>query len=227
MSIDARLNKLSPVLSARERAVLSLKSLKDKTPEDPSWRRTMPREQTEEFNRLISLMNACNVYLPLYISVLHEKVEQLYLRFDIERMGLLEKAAALLEEDYPEDIAKYTVRPWSKLARKQKQVSTPTFLRSLSADVREDAFKELCVRWQELRAVEIVAAEIAQSFDGEDPLPPEIRQQVDATRLSVAEIRRSLFARPRRLPEPSEDFMDRTRDLVDQGFRALNLIEEQ
>lgn len=81
MSIDARLNKLSPVLSARERGILVLKSLKDKTPEDPSWRRTMPREQAEEFNRYIVLMNACNIYLPLYISVLHEKVQQLYLRF--------------------------------------------------------------------------------------------------------------------------------------------------
>jgi hypothetical protein len=53
MSIDARLGKLMPALSAQERAILILRSLKEKTPEDPLWRSTMPREQAAEFNRLI------------------------------------------------------------------------------------------------------------------------------------------------------------------------------
>ncbi len=66
MSLGARLNKLLPVLSAKERAILVLRSLKDKTPEDPIWRQTMPREQSPEFNRLIVLMNACNNHLPLH-----------------------------------------------------------------------------------------------------------------------------------------------------------------
>ncbi len=53
MSIVARLNRLAPALSARERATLVLRSLRDKTPEDPLWRRTMPPNQVEEFNRLM------------------------------------------------------------------------------------------------------------------------------------------------------------------------------
>ena len=82
MSIDARLNKLMPVLTARERAILVLRSLKDKTPEDPLWRRTMPQEQSKEFNRLIVLMNACNLHLPLFITMVEQHSEQMWLRLN-------------------------------------------------------------------------------------------------------------------------------------------------
>ena len=60
MSIDARLNKLMPALTARERAILILRSWKEKTPEDPLWRLTLPQNQATEFSRLIDLMNAVN-----------------------------------------------------------------------------------------------------------------------------------------------------------------------
>ena len=41
-SIDSRLSRLSPKLSARERGLLVLRSFKEKTPEDPAWRQSMP-----------------------------------------------------------------------------------------------------------------------------------------------------------------------------------------
>src|SRR6266540_1457270 len=82
MSIDARLNKLMPALSAKERAILVLRSLKDKTPEDPLWRRTMPNEQRAEFSRLIVLMNACNLHLPLFITMVEQHSEQMWLRLN-------------------------------------------------------------------------------------------------------------------------------------------------
>ena len=41
MSLDTRLQKLMPALSAKERAILILRSLKEETEEDPSWRNTM------------------------------------------------------------------------------------------------------------------------------------------------------------------------------------------
>jgi hypothetical protein len=61
MTIATRFTRLTHTLTAKERGVLVLGSLKSKTPEDPAWRATMPREQTAEFNRLIVLMNACNM----------------------------------------------------------------------------------------------------------------------------------------------------------------------
>src|SRR4051794_2507918 len=79
MGIDARLSRLGPVLSARERGVLVLQSLKNKTPEDPAWRRTMPPGQVPEFNRYIDLMNACNSKVTFMITVIEKEVEKLEL----------------------------------------------------------------------------------------------------------------------------------------------------
>ena len=79
-SIDARLNKVMPGLSARERAILILGSFKSKTPEDPKWRNTMPPDQVPEFNRLIGLIGACGVQLAHLVTFLEGEVEKLELR---------------------------------------------------------------------------------------------------------------------------------------------------
>ena len=50
-TLDTRLSRLMPALSAKERGVLVLRSLKDGTAEDPMWRSTMPLNQYAEFNR--------------------------------------------------------------------------------------------------------------------------------------------------------------------------------
>src|SRR5581483_105161 len=187
MSIDARLSRLSPVLTARERAVLVLKSLKDKTPEDPSWRRSMPPEQTEEFNRLIVLMNACNVYLPLYISVLHERVEQLYLRFywydTVLGFGLHPWKLAELVPPARRKQAEEAVNrgfpvvdlPWSA---EEHRYSWTT--------VTDDMYKGIRLLtvslWQEVRSVDIVIAEVAAELNGEDPMRPIMRGILEQTR---------------------------------------------
>jgi hypothetical protein len=41
----------------------------------------MPAHQVAEFNRLVVLMNACNVYLASYITTLEQFTEKLELRF--------------------------------------------------------------------------------------------------------------------------------------------------
>ena len=80
MSIDSRLNKLTPALSARERAILVLGSLKDGRPDDPAWRNTMPPDQVAEFNRLIALMNVANRELSLHVGMLERTASELELR---------------------------------------------------------------------------------------------------------------------------------------------------
>ena len=72
MSEKVRLYQVVKVLSAKERGLLVLRSWKEGKDEDPSWRATMPPEQTPAFNRYIGLMNAVNRALGLYL--LHEKV---------------------------------------------------------------------------------------------------------------------------------------------------------
>jgi hypothetical protein len=80
MSLDGRLDKLMPVLSAKERGILVLKALKDRTDEDPSWRTMAPIAQWDEFNRFIRLMNACNVELAFFITLQEQLVEKQELR---------------------------------------------------------------------------------------------------------------------------------------------------
>ena len=80
MSIDARLNKLFPGLTAQERGILVLKSWKEGKDEDPQIRLTMPPEQGEEFNRLIGLMNAANVELGALIALFEQIVVQIEIR---------------------------------------------------------------------------------------------------------------------------------------------------
>ena len=80
MSIFERLKKLAPALSATERAILILQSWKEGREEDPAWRYTMPRDQVEEFSRLIGLMNVANRHLGLYIGLLERMASELELR---------------------------------------------------------------------------------------------------------------------------------------------------
>jgi hypothetical protein len=79
VSIDTRLKRVTPGLSARERALLVLRSMKDKTLEDPVWRATMPQAQVPEFNRYIELMNAANLQMAFYIALNEKEMEKLEL----------------------------------------------------------------------------------------------------------------------------------------------------
>jgi hypothetical protein len=78
---DNRLDRLSETLSAKERAVLVLRSWKDGKDEDPAWRRTMPSGQGSEFNHYIGLMNGVNTRIGVYLLVVRREVEKLSLRF--------------------------------------------------------------------------------------------------------------------------------------------------
>jgi hypothetical protein len=81
VSIDARLSRLSPALSARERAILVLNAWKEGKEDEPSWRSTMPQNQAHEFNRLIALMNAANREVATLIRLLKQSADECRLRF--------------------------------------------------------------------------------------------------------------------------------------------------
>ena len=53
MSIDQRLSRLAPALTAQERAILILEAWKDGRPEEPVWRYA----QSQAFIRYIDLMD--------------------------------------------------------------------------------------------------------------------------------------------------------------------------
>jgi hypothetical protein len=72
VSIDARLDKLTPALTAKERAILVLRACKEGAPQNPLIRSQMPPGQALEFNHYIGLMNGVNVFLTFYTGVLNE-----------------------------------------------------------------------------------------------------------------------------------------------------------
>ena len=80
MSQMARLDKLWPLLSAKERGILVLKSLKTDEPEDYHIRTTIPNQQIPEFNRYIDLMNGVNTELNLGVAILKLMEERLELK---------------------------------------------------------------------------------------------------------------------------------------------------
>ena len=80
MSIDQRLNRLAPALTAQERAILVLESWKDERPEDPAWRKYMPQEQNRAFSYYIELMNRANLVLGKVAGVLAMQARMLSLR---------------------------------------------------------------------------------------------------------------------------------------------------
>ena len=76
MSIEQRLNRLSPALTAQERAILILEAWKAGKPEDPSWRHSMPPDQSRAFNHYIDLINQANPVLGRVISALHSHARE-------------------------------------------------------------------------------------------------------------------------------------------------------
>ena len=352
--LTARLDELGPALSAKERAILVLRSFKDKTPENPMWRRTMPKSQYAEFNRLIDLMNACDLNLGDLITGSLLLVQQLEARLGcllstnlyrsaLERMalhiwtstrepvtesdyrarqraegdifknvrelaewladaceelgegnlvadtnadaavikhGALKRVVEVKEREirlaaeqgklktklrghrlfveqrsffawcglevpfYPEFATEYEVRPdaaasevaSSRAARieifKDLERYTGVFGGHplLEADDRigdiagmidalhERLRAEMQQRWRELRAVEIVAAELALEFDGEDPLRPIHRADLDEAKTILQGMQEPLglcLGGTIMLPEPDEDSVEETRSLLE------------
>ena len=191
MSLDARLNRLTPALSVQERAILILRSWKEKSPEDPALRRTMPAAQLREFNRLIGLMNACGIHLPIYITLVEQRAEQLYLRFSAQQT-LVRFGTSLWE------VAKLV--PAAKRPRAEKLVSDfpladlpwdpedheESWLNV--AERSEQALRiELGLLWQELRAIDAVVGDVRGEFNDEDPLQPVMRAVLEDVRSRLAQ----------------------------------------
>jgi hypothetical protein len=230
VSLDARLSRLTPGLTAQERGILVLGSLKNRTPEDPAWRSTMPREQTREFNRLISLLNACNVYLPLYITMVELRVEQLYLRLNwwhsvvslgeqtwklaqLVPVGKQAKAEAAARNSYLE-----AELPWEREARSRSWLDVSD---AMEANVRA----MLGIHWQDVRAIEIVLDEVAREFDGEDPLRTRMREILDGTKKKLIDLHKLLSQmEPFELQEPDEDAMDLARTYFEKGWELIGSL---
>jgi hypothetical protein len=69
-----------PGLSARERAILVLRAFKEKKPQDQRLGHGMDQFEVREYNRLIRLMNACNLEVLTMVIMLRERVAKIGLK---------------------------------------------------------------------------------------------------------------------------------------------------
>ena len=79
------------------------------------------------------------------------------------------------------------------------------------------------LRWSELRAVELVADEVAAYFDDEDPLRWAVRERLDETKAQPQGLVLTIdrHRQPVELTEPTQEQLADIRALVDRGSGLL------
>src|SRR5712691_9130105 len=105
-------DRLTPVLSAKERAVLVLRAQSQGVDPDPEILRTMPPEQRHEYDRYVGLDYVTNFELNALGFAIRRTVE--VLKHELEQLALLESAASSLEKEYGEKVEPGAVRQWRK-----------------------------------------------------------------------------------------------------------------
>jgi hypothetical protein len=76
VSLDTRLDKMIPALSGQERAVLVLRDFKAHKPQDHRLGRDMDASNVREYNRLIRLMNTCNMEVLTVVLLLCQRAQK-------------------------------------------------------------------------------------------------------------------------------------------------------
>jgi hypothetical protein len=234
---DNRLDRLSSSLTAKERALLVLRSWKEGKEEEPSWRWAMPNDQAREFNRLIELMNGVNVRLRPLIVVLCLEVEKLGLRLGILATFTLWNIQALKVDDFlrygtkrrnghvallADSLEHAPLRPVVYVSEEfqewlARKCAAPTKIDEV-ADVHKDVLREgIAEQARYVRAVEIVISEVAAEFGGEDPALPRMRDLIDGAtkRLDEAREEAERYTGPLAVGEPDAELVDKVRALVE------------
>ena len=218
MTLAARLGRVSAALPARERALLFLRARDAGQEPDPELLRVNDEVERRALNGYLALVFVADSQLGAVLNVLQFHVERL--KTDLHAFTTVQEAARVLTEELGEQVAKEKVRAW----RKQESVTVPEFLYGLAGELKREVLEHALLRWRELRALEVVWEEIGTEFGGEDVVDPRLREQATETATLLRECIKELGGR--RLPEPGDDFLQRTREVVEQAFTLLHLVEE-
>jgi len=228
VSLDARLGRMMPGLSAKERGILLLRAYKGDVPEDPSWKNTTPPEQVDEVNHYIALCNACNIHLESFLMQVELLAEQDWLRFEWA-------TAAHCIVSFAWDISSLVPagkRPQVEniVARSRVPVDLPwncdDGVRSwldLTDELLDSVSRGVRTRWAEVRAAEMLADVAAEAFGGEDPLRPVTRDLLEGTKKRVLSLHGLISVmRECELAEPDEEMRASLRRYVDRGKRLFS-----
>ncbi len=228
----------TPALPAKERALLALHALKEDRQAPLLIRWTLPDREQPAYHRLISTINALNCELASVIMVLHEQAEKASLRLAWLLTTQVWGSEVGVLCDWLLSSCSDLNRTDRKLVRQLRQ-RAPT-MRKLPFDLTKPVEREpdcgdelgralaisvrdaLLQHWPEVRAIEIVVQETAEELDGEDPLHPDVRRQLDETKRTLAEVHEGFapFAGTMELPEPEEDAVGIVRKLIETVIKG-------
>lgn len=212
-NVATTLGQLKASLTAKERALLTIRAeLADETP-DSHLRRSMPDGQREEFRRYMVLYYVANAELGT-IAIFSQREAN-----NIAHLGeigqILDRAKAEASADLNEQVERLKGR------RAGEKVNLPTYLDGLAASCRRVYLEEASHRWQELRAIEILWDEICGEFGGEDVVRLELRQKL----LQARECLGTVFedCHRKRRPEPPMELVESYRQHVRDVIRMFGL----
>ena len=216
MSLTARLDRLTPALSGRQRAILAMRSIAAGLEPDRDLWRIDDEQERRAFNRCIALFYVANTELGM---VLHT------IRFHLDRVAedntfeMLREASEMAARDLDQPADLKNARRW----RSKREVTVPEFLLGVAEEVRAQTLARLLARAAELRAVEDAWEGLAGEF-GEPILAAEVRESADAAWHSLREQVQRLGG-PKRLPEADAAFTDILREKVERAFQQFRQVE--
>jgi hypothetical protein len=234
MSAEQRLDRLYPALSAKERGLLVLQAYKAGEQPDRLIYRTTPSSQGSAFNRYIRLMNACNRELATVLMMIREHIGKTDLRYawfmtlclwGMETQFLGDEVlAATKDRTIRRDVRRmmrrapgYLTLPVDlTLPRAERDPFKKGYGDGLARAVLLGIKHGLEQHWCELRSIEIALAEVAEEFDGEDPLRADTRALLDDCLRSCRELRDEMADYVAiELLEPAEEDIEQVRRLIE------------
>jgi hypothetical protein len=216
MTLDARLKKVMPALTGKQRAVMVLRANAAGEEVGALLRDNQPSESEQRaFRRYMGLVYVINRQLGSVCNVILSRAQSL--ESASYHYRLLNDGAFLLEKEHSLKRRK-PVPDW----RTRKNVEVNTFLRSVAEELRLESLDDMRLRWHEFRALEAVWEELAEEFDGVDPVEPEVRDKANELR-EMPEGLAVTFGCRDCLTEPEEAMLDQWRSFAKRCFDQLGL----
>ena len=224
MSLDARLTRVMPGLSARERFLAELRAFRADQQPDLQLRRTLPPSQAVEFDDYLRLKRGVNIVLAVRIAELTLMVDTLqsrcaWMQSVTDLALLLWKVAPLVAAKRRPAFEKALSRSSRPVDLSWDEVEKEGSWLDLAEGIREDLTINLKERWLEVLAVEQVLDEAAQEVGGEDVGLPRLRSFLERSKAKLTSLASSLGVE---LPplEPDAPALEEVRSLLDTASGA-------
>lgn len=194
---ETRVKHVYGGLTVKERAILRLRAYKEDRAEDPELYRSTPQFQVGQVDREMAFVDALHDHVAWFASLLASHADGLRLRHALAgALGLWEAHAGRIVESLarPELPEEAKAALWS-LCEEAPLVRMEGKASELCEAFVDGVAEGLARVWSELLAVDEVVAWGAERFEGEEPLHPEVRYDIEAVRAQLVALAREVEVR--------------------------------